>query len=120
MALAACAVALPFVLNQFWVVIGTRAAIYWVLAAGLNLAVGFGGGYLVGRIPPIVSEPAALVAHAAAAPHEEMDEAHEAICKAWKAVDAALQANETDPVSDAEDFLSVDNRARMENIKEAA
>ena len=37
------AVGLPYVSNDYWVSIGTRAAIYWVLISGLNLVVGFAG-----------------------------------------------------------------------------
>jgi ABC-type branched-subunit amino acid transport system ATPase component/ABC-type branched-subunit amino acid transport system permease subunit len=44
------AVALPFVTNDYWMLIGTRAAIYWVLVAGLNLAVGFGGQLAIGYV----------------------------------------------------------------------
>ena len=36
--------------NDYWAVIGTRAAIYWVLVAGLNLAVGFGGQLAIGYV----------------------------------------------------------------------
>ena len=48
--IALCAVALPYVTNEYWVVIGTRAAIYWVLVSGLNLAVGFGGQLALGYV----------------------------------------------------------------------
>ena len=34
----AVAMVLPFVSNDYWALIGTRAAIYWVLVSGLNLA----------------------------------------------------------------------------------
>jgi ABC-type branched-subunit amino acid transport system ATPase component/ABC-type branched-subunit amino acid transport system permease subunit len=44
------AVALPFVANDYWALIGTRAAIYWVLVSGLNLAVGFGGQLAIGYV----------------------------------------------------------------------
>ena len=37
----AVAMILPFVSNDYWALIGTRAAIYWVLVSGLNLIVGF-------------------------------------------------------------------------------
>jgi ABC-type branched-subunit amino acid transport system ATPase component/ABC-type branched-subunit amino acid transport system permease subunit len=47
---AALAVALPFTGNDYWAVIGTRAAIYWVLVAGLNLVVGFGGQLAIGWV----------------------------------------------------------------------
>jgi len=41
---------LPFTFNEFWVVIATRAAIYWILVAGLNLAVGFAGQLAIGYV----------------------------------------------------------------------
>ena len=44
------AVLLPFVANDYWTLIATRAAIYWVLVAGLNLAVGFGGQLAIGYV----------------------------------------------------------------------
>ncbi|HET7881288.1 MAG TPA: branched-chain amino acid ABC transporter ATP-binding protein/permease [Acetobacteraceae bacterium] len=44
------AVALPFTANDYWTLIGTRAAIYWVLVSGLNLAVGFGGQLAIGYV----------------------------------------------------------------------
>ena len=34
----AVAMILPFVSNDYWALIGTRAAIYWVLVSGLNLS----------------------------------------------------------------------------------
>lgn len=46
----AAAVALPFVANDYWAVIGARAAIYWVLVGGLNLVVGFGGQLAIGWV----------------------------------------------------------------------
>jgi branched-chain amino acid transport system permease protein len=46
----ACAVALPFAANDYWTLIGTRAAIYWVLVSGLNLVVGFGGQLAIGYV----------------------------------------------------------------------
>lgn len=48
--IAGFAVLLPFAFNEFWVVIGTRAAIYWVLVSGLNLAVGFAGQLAIGYV----------------------------------------------------------------------
>jgi ABC-type branched-subunit amino acid transport system ATPase component/ABC-type branched-subunit amino acid transport system permease subunit len=45
-----CAVGLPFIANDYWTLIGTRAAIYWVLVSGLNLAVGFGGQLAIGYV----------------------------------------------------------------------
>jgi ABC-type branched-subunit amino acid transport system ATPase component/ABC-type branched-subunit amino acid transport system permease subunit len=44
------ATALPASGNDYWVLIGTRAAIYWVLVAGLNLIVGFGGQLAIGYV----------------------------------------------------------------------
>jgi branched-chain amino acid transport system permease protein len=44
------ALILPFVANDYWAVIGARAAIYWVLVAGLNLVVGFGGQLAIGWV----------------------------------------------------------------------
>jgi ABC-type branched-subunit amino acid transport system ATPase component/ABC-type branched-subunit amino acid transport system permease subunit len=46
----ALATAIPFAGNDYWVLIGTRAAIYWVLVAGLNLIVGFGGQLAIGYV----------------------------------------------------------------------
>ena len=46
----ALAIILPFVSNDYWVLIGTRAAIYWVLVAGLNLVVGFAGHLAIGYV----------------------------------------------------------------------
>ena len=46
----AVALTLPFVANDYWVLIGTRAAVYWVLVAGLNLVVGFGGQLAIGYV----------------------------------------------------------------------
>jgi branched-chain amino acid transport system permease protein len=44
------AIALPAGGNDYWVLIGTRAAIYWILVAGLNLIVGFGGQLAIGYV----------------------------------------------------------------------
>ncbi|MGF6426244.1 MULTISPECIES: ABC transporter permease subunit [Bradyrhizobium] len=46
----AAAVLLPFVSNDYWVLIGTRMAIYWVLVSGLNLVVGFAGHLAIGYV----------------------------------------------------------------------
>ena len=46
----AAALALPFVGDDYWLVIATRAAIYWVLIAGLNLVVGFAGQLAIGYV----------------------------------------------------------------------
>src|SRR5690606_37869085 len=44
--LLACA--LPLAGDNYWTVIATRAAIYWVLVSGLNLIVGYGGQLAIG------------------------------------------------------------------------
>ena len=44
------AAALPATGNDYWMLIGTRAAVYWVLVAGLNLIVGFGGQLAIGYV----------------------------------------------------------------------
>jgi branched-chain amino acid transport system permease protein len=44
------AIVLPFTGNDYWTLIATRAAIYWVLVSGLNLAVGFGGQLAIGYV----------------------------------------------------------------------
>ncbi len=44
------ALALPYLGNDYWVSIGTRAAIYWVLISGLNLVVGFAGQLAIGYV----------------------------------------------------------------------
>ncbi|MGY4572255.1 ATP-binding cassette domain-containing protein [Bradyrhizobium pachyrhizi] len=44
------AMLLPFVSNDYWVLIGTRMAIYWVLVSGLNLVVGFAGHLAIGYV----------------------------------------------------------------------
>ena len=49
-ALAAIAAVLPWIGNEYWAVIGTRAAIYWILVAGLNLIVGFAGQLAIGYV----------------------------------------------------------------------
>ena len=46
----AAALALPLLHEDYWTVIATRAAIYWVLVAGLNLVVGFGGQLAIGYV----------------------------------------------------------------------
>jgi branched-chain amino acid transport system ATP-binding protein/branched-chain amino acid transport system permease protein len=46
----ATAMILPFVSNDYWALIGTRAAIYWVLVSGLNLIVGFAGHLAIGYV----------------------------------------------------------------------
>jgi branched-chain amino acid transport system permease protein len=46
----AIAMILPFVSNDYWALIGTRAAIYWILVSGLNLIVGFAGHLAIGYV----------------------------------------------------------------------
>jgi branched-chain amino acid transport system permease protein len=46
----AAALLLPFFANDYWAVIGARAAVYWVLVAGLNLVVGYGGQLAIGWV----------------------------------------------------------------------
>ena len=41
---------MPFVGNDYWVLIATRAAIYWLLVAALNLMVGFAGQLAIGYV----------------------------------------------------------------------
>jgi branched-chain amino acid transport system permease protein len=48
--LLAIALVLPWVGNDYWALIGTRAAIYWVLVSGLNLIVGFAGQLAIGYV----------------------------------------------------------------------
>ena len=50
LALLAVALALPLTGNDYWALIATRAAIYWVLVAGLNLIVGFAGQLAIGYV----------------------------------------------------------------------
>jgi branched-chain amino acid transport system permease protein len=50
LAILAAAMILPFVSNDYWALIGTRAAIYWVLISGLNLIVGFAGHLAIGYV----------------------------------------------------------------------
>ncbi len=44
------ALLLPALHEDYWTVIATRAAIYWVLVAGLNLVVGFAGQLAIGYV----------------------------------------------------------------------
>ncbi|MBV9735421.1 MAG: ATP-binding cassette domain-containing protein [Acidisphaera sp.] len=48
--LGALTVALPLTGNGYWGVIGTRAAIYWILVSGLDLVVGFAGQLAIGYV----------------------------------------------------------------------
>jgi branched-chain amino acid transport system permease protein len=50
LAILLMAALLPFVSNDYWVLIGTRMAIYWVLVSGLNLVVGFAGHLAIGYV----------------------------------------------------------------------
>ena len=47
LALLAIGVAFPLFGGGYWGVIATRACVYWVLVAGLNLVVGFAGGEML-------------------------------------------------------------------------
>src|SRR6202012_419994 len=44
------ALLLPLFGNEYWALIGTRMAIYWVLVSGLNLIVGFAGHLAIGYV----------------------------------------------------------------------
>jgi branched-chain amino acid transport system ATP-binding protein/branched-chain amino acid transport system permease protein len=44
------ALCLPLIGNEYWALIATRAAIYWILVAGLNLVVGFAGQLAIGYV----------------------------------------------------------------------
>ena len=44
------ALLVPFVSNDYWVLIATRAAIYWVLVGALNLVIGFAGQLAIGYV----------------------------------------------------------------------
>jgi branched-chain amino acid transport system permease protein len=46
----ALALLLPLIGNDYWALIGTRMAIYWVLVSGLNLIVGFAGHLAIGYV----------------------------------------------------------------------
>jgi branched-chain amino acid transport system permease protein len=50
LAIFALAALLPLSGNTYWTVIATRAAIYWILVAGLNLIVGFAGQLAIGYV----------------------------------------------------------------------
>ena len=50
LAVLAVALLLPLVGNDYWALIGTRMAIYWVLVSGLNLVVGFAGQLAIGYV----------------------------------------------------------------------
>jgi ABC-type branched-subunit amino acid transport system ATPase component/ABC-type branched-subunit amino acid transport system permease subunit len=44
------ALLLPMISNDYWTLIATRAAIYWVLVSALNLVVGFAGQLAIGWV----------------------------------------------------------------------
>ncbi len=44
------AMLVPFIGNDYWVLIASRAAIYWILVSGLNLVVGFAGQLAIGYV----------------------------------------------------------------------
>jgi branched-chain amino acid transport system permease protein len=50
LALFGAAALLPLFSNDYWAVIGARAAVYWVLVGGLNLVVGYGGQLAIGYV----------------------------------------------------------------------
>ena len=50
LAILAAALGLLLFEQDYWTVIATRAAIYWVLVAGLNLVVGFAGQLAIGYV----------------------------------------------------------------------
>ena len=50
LAVLAAALGLLVFQQDYWTVIATRAAIYWVLVAGLNLVVGFAGQLAIGYV----------------------------------------------------------------------
>lgn len=50
LALLVVALAFPLFGGGYWGVIATRACIYWVLVAGLNLVVGFAGQIAIGWV----------------------------------------------------------------------
>ncbi len=50
LAVLLAALALPLVGQDYWTVIATRAAVYWVLVSGLNLVVGFAGQLAIGYV----------------------------------------------------------------------
>ena len=50
LALLALALLLPLTGNEYWALIATRMAVYWVLVSGLNLIVGFAGQLAIGYV----------------------------------------------------------------------
>jgi ABC-type branched-subunit amino acid transport system ATPase component/ABC-type branched-subunit amino acid transport system permease subunit len=49
-AIFAFAAAVPVLGNDYWVLIATRASVYWVLVSALNLIVGFAGQLAIGYV----------------------------------------------------------------------
>jgi branched-chain amino acid transport system permease protein len=50
LAILVLAMLLPLSGNDYWALIATRAAIYWILVSGLNLIVGFAGQLAIGYV----------------------------------------------------------------------
>jgi ABC-type branched-subunit amino acid transport system permease subunit len=50
LALAVAGLAFPLLGDSYWGVIVTRACVYWVLVAGLNMVVGFAGQIAIGWV----------------------------------------------------------------------
>ncbi|MGA0595200.1 ABC transporter permease subunit [Enterovirga sp. CN4-39] len=50
LAILVVALVVPLLGNDYWTVVASRVAVYWVLIAGLNLAVGFAGQLAIGWI----------------------------------------------------------------------
>jgi branched-chain amino acid transport system permease protein len=50
LALLALALVVPLAGNDYWTLIASRAAIYWILVSGLNLVVGFAGQLAIGYV----------------------------------------------------------------------
>lgn len=50
LAILAVALVVPWLGNDYWTAVASRIAVYWVLIAGLNLAVGFAGQLAIGWI----------------------------------------------------------------------
>ncbi|RXN90594.1 hypothetical protein C7R54_11060 [Achromobacter aloeverae] len=50
LAIFVLAALLPLAGNNYWTVIATRAAIYWILVSGLNLVVGYAGQLAIGYV----------------------------------------------------------------------
>ena len=50
LAILGLALLVPLSGNDYWTLIATRAAVYWILVAGLNLVVGFAGQLAIGYV----------------------------------------------------------------------